>query len=98
MGDVLIHSLLPRTMKRLCARATNHKQSLIINSLCSFGVPGGIKQLASACDSTTAEVKNRRVNRCCACTIIYLTIKGKLDYRQPSFQQQTDKYHVDMRT
>ena len=29
-----------RTMEPFCARATNHKQSLIINSLCSVRLPG----------------------------------------------------------
>jgi len=71
---VLSHSLQPshrnRTMELFCARATNHKQSLIINSPCSFGVPG-----STACDTAAADTtdRNRRANQCYACDFIYLS-------------------------
>lgn len=34
----------------ICAMPTNHKQSLMINSVCSLSVPVRTEQLASACD------------------------------------------------
>lgn len=38
-----------------CARITNHKRSLMINSVYSFIVHGSTRQLVPACDFATAE-------------------------------------------
>lgn len=85
-GAVLTHSChRNRTMELFCARATNRKQSLIINSARSFSVPGGSEQLASACDLATAGVsisyttdRKRTVTNSYADVTIYLTLRGTL--------------------
>lgn len=92
-GDVRrrhTHSKLPTPptasglWSRFCARTANHKQSLIINSDCSFSVPGSTEQLASACDLATAEVSishttDRKRALKNGYVVIYLTLKGTLD-------------------
>ena len=84
------HSKLPTPptasglWSRFCARTANHKQSLIINSDCSFSAPGSTEQLVPACDLATAEVSishttDRKRALKNGYVVIYLTLKGTLD-------------------
>lgn len=88
-GAVLFPGCLPshrvRTLEPFCARAANHKQSVIINSVCSFSVHGRTEQLASACDLAPAGVsisnttdRKRTVRDVYDYVFIFLTLVGSL--------------------
>lgn len=98
----LIPSHSSRTMELFCARATNHKQSLIINPACSASVPGSTEQLASACDPATAEVSiSNSIDRKGQVMPMSLFICHQSGLWNSVFlvcNHYTHKYHVDMRT